>query len=491
MAYRIIIVGGGISGLAAAHRLTELGRERGLPLAITLLEAQHRFGGVIETQLHEGCLLESGPDAFIAEKPWALELCRRLGLSNDIIETRPGFRRSFIVRRGRLVQVPEGLYLLAPARVRTLWNSSLLSWPGKVRMAGELFIPPRRQEGDESVGSFVRRRFGQEALDRIGQPMIGGIYTANPERLSLQATLPRFQEMERQHGGVIKGLRVEGRRTRATTAAASGPRYSLFVTLRSGLGTLVQELIQRLMSEVRLRHSARVASISQGRRWTVTLEDGETLEADALCLALPAHQTASLLASCAPTATQLLEEIPYESVATVHLVFRREEIPHPLNGFGFVVPAVERRRLVGCTFASVKFPDRAPESLVLLRAFVGGALHRSVFGLEDDALERMVRQELRELLGVQAAPSFVAIHRHPQAMPQYQVGHLARITAIEEAVAGHPGLYLTGNGYRGIGIPDCIHQAEQTAERMLAEAAQTPGQWRLDGEVAQPAGDTP
>ena len=465
---RIIIVGGGISGLATAHRLTELGRERGLPLSITLLEAQHRFGGVIETQMREGCLLESGPDAFISEKPWALELCRRIGLDRELIETRPGFRRSFIVRRGRLIQVPEGLYLIAPARVRTLWRTPLVSWPAKLRMASEIFIPPRAQDGDESGGSFVRRRFGREALERVGQPMIGGIYTADPDRLSLQATMPRFQEMERRHGSVIRALRA-ARRAQAATAQASGPRYSLFVTLRSGLGRLVQALVQR-MPEVRLRHSARVARISPGRRWTVALEDGEVLEADVLCLALPADKAAALLAPCAPRVARLLEEIPYESVATVHLAFRREEIPHPLDGFGFVVPAVERRRLVGCTFASVKFPDRSPETLTLLRAFVGGALHRGVFGLEDTAMERMVRDELRTLLGIQAAPSFVAIHRHPNAMPQYLVGHLARVAAIEEQAAGYPGLYLTGNEYRGIGIPDCIHQAEQTAERMAAQA---------------------
>lgn len=467
--YRVIVVGGGISGLATAHRLTELGRERGLPLAVTLLESQHRFGGAIATQMREGCLLESGPDAFISEKPWALELCRRLGLQHEIIETRPAFRRSFIVRRGRLVEVPEGLYLMAPSRLRPFLGTPLVSWPAKVRMAGECFIPPRRQAGDESVGSFVRRRFGQEALERIGQPMIGGIYTANPERLSIQATLPQFPEMERRHGSVLKALRRQRRQRRDASAQASGPRYSLFVSLRSGLGTLVQELIQRI-PEVRLRHSTRVARIAREQGWMVTLDDGQALEADALCLALPAQQAAALLAPCVPTAARLLEEIPYESVATVHLAFRREEIPHPVNGFGFVVPAVERRRLVGCTFASIKFPDRAPDSLVLLRAFVGGALHRSVFGLDDAAMERMVREELRELLGIQAAPSFTAIHRHPQAMPQYQVGHLDRVAAIEEEIACHPGLYLTGNGYRGIGLPDCIHQAEQTAERMLAAA---------------------
>ena len=467
MTKRCVIIGGGISGLATAHRLVELCRERGVTLDITLLEASHRFGGVIETRQRDGCLLEGGPDAFISEKPWALELCRRIGLGDQIIETQETYRRSFIVRRGRLVQVPAGLYLISPSSLSTLMGMPLVSWPGKLRMACEPFIPPRRDEADESVGSFIRRRFGREALERIGQPMIGGIYTANPDALSVQATLPRFHEMERRHGSVIRALAAGASSSNGATAKASGPRYSLFVTLRGGLGTLIDRLIQ-CMPEVQLRHATPVARIERAGIWSVVLATGERWTADALCVALPADRAAPLLSSSAPEVARALAGIPYESVATVNMAFHRADVPHPLNGFGLVVPAIERHRMVGCTFSSVKFAGRASASSVLLRAFVGGAMHRDVFALDDAALGTMVRQALRDLLDITAPPRFVSIHRHPQAMPQYQVGHLARVSAMEREAARYPGLFLTGNGYRGIGIPDCIHQAERTAERLLA-----------------------
>ena len=461
-----VIIGGGISGLAAAHRLVELGRERNVPLEITVLEAGPRFGGAIETRTQDGLLLEGGPDAFIAEKPWALSLCRRLGLTDQLLETQEAHRRSFILRHGRLVQVPTGLYLIAPARLSTLLTMGLVSWPAKVRMACEPFIPARRSTEDESVGSFIRRCFGREALERIGQPMLGGIYTADPDVLSLAATMPRFQEMERTHGSVVKALAAGAASSRGA-AQASGPRYSLFVTLRGGLGALIEALIRSLPG-VRLRPSSPVAHIAAGEAWSVVLESGERLMADVLCLALPADRTARLLEACAPDVARGLAGIPYESVATVNLAFRRQDVPVPLDGFGVVIPAVEHRRLVGCTFASVKFAGRAPEASVLLRAFVGGALHRDVMALDDAAMERLVREEIASLLGMHAAPSLVWISRHPQAMPQYRVGHLARVAAVEQTLARHPGLQLAGNGLHGIGIPDCVHQAELAAERMLA-----------------------
>ncbi len=466
MLKRCVIVGGGISGLAVAHRLLELGRERGVALDITVLEASPRFGGVIETRTQDGWLLEGGPDAFISEKPWALALCRRLGLADQLLDTQAAHRRSFIVRHGRLVQVPAGLYLIAPTRWSTLLTMGLVSWPAKLRMACEPFIPARRSMDDESVGSFIRRRFGREALARIGQPMISGIYTADPEALSLAATMPRFQEMERAHGSVVAALAAGASSANGAVRQASGPRYSLFVTLRGGLGTLIETLIRR-MPEAQLRPSTSVARIASGAAWTIILDSGERLTADALCVALPADRAARLLDSCAPNVARELAAIPYESVATVNLAFRRQDVPRPLDGFGVVIPAVEHRRMVGCTFSSVKFTGRAPEASVLLRAFVGGALHRDVMALDDAALERMVREEIASLFGIRATPSLVWISRHPQAMPQYQVGHLARVAAIEQALARHPGLQLAGNGLRGIGIPDCVHQAELAAQRMV------------------------
>ena len=467
---RVVVIGGGISGLAVAHRLCELARAHQRPLAVTLLEAREQFGGAIHTETRDGFVLEGGPDAFMTERLWALELCRRLGIDDELIETQPACRRSFIVRRGRLVPVPEGWYLIAPSNLRTLVRTPLLSWPGKLRMACEPLVPARRDSHDESVGSFIRRRLGQEALERIGQPMLAGIYTADPERLSLQATMPRFQEMERRHGSILKGLRATARAPQGAVREASGPRYSLFATFRHGMRTLVDRLVQHMqqMPEVSLRYRAPVARIAHDGSWTVTLQDGSSLQAEHLCLALPAHQAASLLRPCAPDLSAALGSIPYESVATVNLGFRATDIPRTLQGFGMVVPALERRRIVGCTFSSVKFSGRAPETCVLLRAFVGGAAHRQLVERDDDALGEAVRGELRDLLGIVAVPLFTSIRRHPQAMPQYEVGHLDRITAIDAVLARYPGLWLTGNGYRGMGLPECIHQAEATAARIIA-----------------------
>ncbi len=468
MTVRVVVIGGGISGLAVAHRLTELSRQRQLSLSVTLLEASDRFGGVIETQRAHGFLLESGPDAFLAEKPWAEALCRRLGLAEELIDTQPAHRRSFLVANGRLVPVPSGWYLVAPARLAALWQAPMLSWSGKLRIALEPLIPPRRDRADESVASFLRRRFGREALIRIGQPMVGGIYTADVEQLSLRAALPALAEMERTHGSVLRGLRA--RTSNGATAEASGPRYRLFVTLRGGLQTLVDALIQR-MPEVALRSRARVTHLAAGPAWTIALQDGQSLQAEAVCLALPADRAAALLGSISPSAAKELAAIPYESVATVNLAFRRADVPHALDGFGLVVPAVERRGIVGCTFSSVKFSGRAPEGSVLLRAFVGGALHRAMVELDDAGMQRMVRRELRELLGIEAEPQFSSVRRFPRAMPQYHVGHLSRVEAAEAKLRRYPTLFLTGNGYRGIGIPDCIAQAESAAQRMFDQLA--------------------
>ena len=468
---RFVVIGGGISGLAAAHRLAELRRANPDLWTITLLEASERLGGVIHTQRADGVLLEGGPDAFLTEKPWAVELCRRLGLGPELLETNPRCRRSFILRRGKPVAIPEGWHLLAPASLATLLLAPLLSWRGRIRMAGEAFVPRRRDEEDQSVGSFIRRRFGQEALARIGQPMLSAIYAADPDALSLRSTMPRFHALEQRHGSILRGLRAETGEQSAATQQASGPRYSLFATLRGGLSTLV-DAIARDMPEVSVRCGSPVARLIPGETWTVILQNGQLLEADAVCLALPAPQAASLIAPVSPDLAQALSAITYESVATANLIFRREGLPRLPDGFGLIVPAIERRRLIGVTFASQKFPGRAPEDAVLIRAFLGGSSDREAAALNDAALTTLVQEELRALLGIRTPPARVTIHRHPQAMPQYRVGHLGRVARIESLAARQPGFWLIGNAYHGIGIPDCIHQAELSAERMAAWAQQ-------------------
>ncbi|HKY45577.1 MAG TPA: protoporphyrinogen oxidase [Pyrinomonadaceae bacterium] len=450
---RIVIVGGGISGLAAAHRLIELGETN-----VTLIEASSRLGGTIQTEYRNGFLIERGPDSFISEKPEAVALAKRLGIESQLIQTNEKYRRSFIVRGGRLRAVPEGFQLLAPSRMWPFLTSDIFSVPGKIRMAADLFMPRKSTNGtqDESLASFVRRRLGQEALERMAQPMVGGIYTADPETLSLRATLPRFLEMEQKHRSLILAML---RHSQVQKSGTSGARYSLFLSFDRGVQVLIDALT-RINADIRL--NTRVESLRlQDLTWTINTNTGEQFEADAVCLAVPAYIAASLLKG---SLAGKLNQIKYASTATINFGYERSAINHPLNGFGFVVPFIEKRSLIACTFSSVKFSGRAPEGHVLLRAFAGGALQRDIFALDESTLAARVEADLRELLGITGKPLFTEVAKWERSMPQYEVGHLDRINEIENEVSKFPGLALAGNAYRGAGIPDCIRSGEAAAE---------------------------
>jgi oxygen-dependent protoporphyrinogen oxidase len=463
---RLVVVGGGVSGLAAAHRATEWARERGRPLELTVLEAGDRVGGTIQTERREGFLVECGPDSFLSEKPWALDLCRRLAVEDRLVRTDDRFRRTFVVFRGRLHPLPDGFQLLAPTRLGPFLSSGLFSWPGKLRMACDLVLP-RGGEPDESLGAFVRRRLGREALERVAQPLVAGIYTADPDELSLRATMPRFLELERRERSVILGLWRATRRAPAAHAGASGARWSLFVTFAEGMEELVRVLATRLPpGAVRLKERV-IAVTRESGRWRVTSAGGTAFDADGLVLAPEAHQVARMLRYVDPGLVHLLEGIPYASSATVTLAYRRDAIGHPLDGFGFVVPQVERRPIIACTFSSVKYPGRAPARHVLLRVFMGGASNESVLAADDEGLVATARGELAPLLGIAGEPLFARVARHARAMPQYHVGHAARADAIERAVARLPGLRLAGGAYRGVGIADCVRSGEAAALELL------------------------
>jgi len=436
---------------------------------ITLIEAQPRLGGVIDTIARDGFLCEGGPDAFLSQPPEAAALCRRLGLGDELIGTQDAQRRSFIAWRGRLLPVPEGWQLIAPATAGALWRAPWLSWRGKLRMACEPLIPARRDDDDESVAAFIRRRCGREALERVGQPMVGGIYTADLERLSLQAALPRWREMERRNGSLLRGVRAQRSADPADAEASSGPRYNLFSTLRGGMATLIEALSRRLAGGATIRRDAETVVATPGRPCTIRLASGEALSADACCLAVPAPRAAALVRAVAPDVAEELTKIPYEPVATVHVAVRREDVGHPLDGFGFVMPLSERESIVGCTFASTKFAGRAPKDCALLRVFIGGALQRELVALDDRQLERLALDVLGRILGLRATPLWVSVHRLREAMPQYHVGHLDRVDTIERRTRSMPGLYLTGNAYRGLGLPDCIRQAEATAQQIVQD----------------------
>ncbi|MFL6334441.1 MAG: protoporphyrinogen oxidase [Pyrinomonadaceae bacterium] len=468
---RVVIVGGGVSGLAAAHRLVELQSAEN-PIEVLLLEASNRPGGTVRTHRRDGFLIEGGPDSFISEKPEALALARRVGLAERLINTGEQHRRSFVVRGGRLRPTPEGFQLLAPSRMLPFLATDIFTWRGKARMALDLLLPRRRGANgrdDESLAAFVRRRLGQEALERMAQPMVGGIYTADPEVLSLRATMPRFLEMERRDRSLILSMWKAGRRANEAARhgrGASGARYSLFLSFDEGVQVLTDALAARLPSAgVRLNTKVTSLRLEGGtRRWAVQTDAGETVHADAVCLALPAYSAARLLRDIEDGLAGELDAIPYASTATVNLAYRRADIPHPLDGFGFVVPFVERRATLACTFSSVKFPSRAPVGHALLRAFVGGALQPDMFGLDEESMTAAVRRDLRDLLGVEAEPLFAHVEKWPRSMAQYHLGHAARVERIRQLAGRLPNLSLCGNAYEGAGLPDCVRGGESAAE---------------------------
>ncbi|HEY2776215.1 MAG TPA: protoporphyrinogen oxidase [Candidatus Binatia bacterium] len=470
MKRRIVVVGAGIAGLSAAYRAHRLAQEAGLDVEVSVLEAGARAGGVIETAEQSGCTMELGPDSIVTEKPWARALCEEIGLEERIIGTRGEFRKSFVALGRTLHPIPEGFFMMAPTRLAPFVGTRLFTWPAKLRMAADLVLPRRSDGADESLASFVRRRLGSQALERAAQPMVGGVYTADPEKLSLRATMPRFIEMERKHRSLILGL-MESQRGGARAAAraegvASGPRYSLFISLDRGLSVLPRRLVE-ILPAASIRTNTIVERIEHDDgRWKVYTLD-ECIDADAVCIATPAYAASRLVEGIAPELARSLNLVEYASAATVNLVYRRDDVPHPLDGFGFVVPAVEKRSLLACTFSSVKYQQRAAAGTVLLRAFVGGALFPDAYDQADDKMLGGVTRDLGELLGIKVAPRDVRIARWPRSMPQYNVGHLERVARIEEEAGRYATLALAGSAYRGVGIPDCVRSGEAAAERLV------------------------
>ncbi len=464
---RIVVIGGGIAGLAAAHRVVELNTERSLGLEVRLLEASAHLGGTIATERIGEFLVEAGPDSFITEKPWALRLCERLGLTSRLVSTQAAYQKIYIVHRGQLQPLPEGFFLLAPTRFWSFIETPLFSWPGKLRMGAELFLPRRELNHDESLGAFVRRRFGAEALERVAQPLVGGIYAADPDKLSLTATMPRFKEMEQKKRSVIRAMWNEQRQRRRNRETGSGARWSLFVTLSAGMQELVDTIARRLPEGTVCQNTPASIIGYDGTSWRVQTKNHQQLDADAVILAMPAFHAAELLISVAAQAAADLKQISYASTTTVSLAYRSEDFPRRPDSFGFVVPAVEGRKIMACTFSSVKYPGRAPEGQILLRAFVGGALQPALINDGDATMERNVRAELSSLLGVTAQPLLSRIYRHPNSMPQYHVGHDVRINRIETSLNQIPTLALAGSAYHGVGISDCVRTGEEAAEKIV------------------------
>jgi len=434
-----------------------------MPIELTVLERGQHLGGPLRTIARDGFVMETGADSFLTEKPWAADLARRLGLEADLLPTRAEFRKTYVVRRGRLVEIPAGFSLLAPMHLRPVLASPLFSPWGKLRMALEPLIPKRNDAGDESLASFVTRRLGREVLDRVAQPLAGGIYTADPAELSMSASMPRFVEMERRHGSLSRGMRAAEAARAAQQQGTSGARWSLFLSMRAGMSELPAALTSRLAGSIRRR--AEVASIERvGNQWRITVADGLGVDADAVICAAPAYTAARLLRRIESRLADHLGYIQYASAATVNLTWSVEDFPKRPDAFGFVVPAREHRKIIAGSFSSLKFQGRAPEGFILARVFLGGVLQREMLELSDADLISAGREEFGALLGVTAFPRITEVQRWPAAMPQYAVGHLDRVAMIEAAAAPIPNLFLAGAAYRGVGIPDCVRSGEAAAE---------------------------
>jgi protoporphyrinogen/coproporphyrinogen III oxidase len=442
------VVGGGIAGLTAALTLQQAG------VPFVLFEASPRLGGVIRTEREDGFLLEAGPDAILAQKPAGLALCRALGLGERLVPTNQDQRTVYVLRGGQLYPLPEGA-LGVPRRLGPFLRSRLFSWPAKLRMGCDLVLPARSAEGDESIAAFVERRLGREALRLIGEPLLAGIHAGDPAHLSIQATFPRLVELERRHGGLIRGFRA------TAPPPEAGPA---FYSLQGGLQELVDALQARLPA-AQIRTSTRVSSLGQTPSgFLLITSDGVRHDVRAVLLALPPRQAAPLVRPSSPAAAQLLSALSSVSTATILLGYARGAVGHPLDGYGLLAPRGEGLRTTACTFVSTKLPGRAPEGRVLLRGFLGGARDPQVLDLPDDALVSLVHDEMSPLLALRERPLLSRVFRWPEATPQMEVGHPGRMLELARALAQVPGLYVTGAGLRGTGIPDTVEDATHVAQ---------------------------
>ncbi len=458
-----VIIGGGISGLATAWLLKCRAEREGIELALTVVEKEPQFGGKIKSIKADGYLCEWGPNGFLDSKPQTLDLCGELGAAGELLRSNDNARKRFIYSGGILNKLPEN----GP----TFLKSQLISWPGKIRLAMEPFIPKYSSDADETLAAFGRRRLGDEALRKLIAPMVSGIFAGDPETMSLVSCFPRIAELEREYGGLIKAMIALGKKKKQEQASgkvvssAAGPG-GVLTSFKEGIQTLTDIMTYKL-GEVKLISNTQVLEVKKVRSVPYrVVTDGGELDADLVIVASPAHAGAGMLATLAPGVSSLLAQIPYSSMTVICFGYEREKIALNLDGFGYLIPKEEGRSTLGTLWDSSIFQHRAPEGKVLLRSMMGGACRPEYITLPDEEVAKLVRNDLRSIMGIQEAPSFTQIYRHEQAIPQYTVGHGRRLAALADECAAHPGLVLTGNSYRGIGLNDCV----AAAHRAVAEA---------------------
>jgi len=444
----VAIVGGGIAGLSAAYDLQARG------LSVRVLEASARVGGVIATERFDGWVIDGGPDSLLVQKPAAVTLCRELGIADRLLSTLTP-RTAFVLRDGRLHAIAEGSFLGFPITFGALARSRLFSLAGKARMAGEVIVPRRTVDEDESIGAFVSRRFGREAVDYLADPLLAGIHAGDVDRLSIRALFPRLVDAERRSGSVIRALRALHVRPSPQGA---------FVSLPGGTGELVDSLSNALKPDTVVTN-ARVTNLRRGLDYAIDSTAGN-VQARCVVLAVPAYVTGTLTRPIDPALADLCDAIPYASTATVAFGYRRDQVAHPLRGTGFVVPRTEGLALLAGTWVSSKWPGRAPEGHVLLRGFLGGGRDPRRLDASDAELIDTARRELSDLLGISGSPLFSRVYRWTRQSPQYEVGHLHRVVSIDRRLNALPGLFVTGSGFKAVGIPDCISDGRATAARV-------------------------
>jgi oxygen-dependent protoporphyrinogen oxidase len=458
---RIAIIGGGISGLTAAFTLEEFRRTG--TVEYTLYDSSPQLGGVLRTDRVHGCIVEAGPDSFITEKPWAADLCRTLGMGDQLIGSNDADRKTYILVRGQLIPMPDGLMFMVPTKILPTGLSPLFSWTTKLRMAQELFHPPRTAEADESVASLVKRHYGAEMVDHLADPLLSGVYGGEAASLSVRAVLPRFAEIERTHGSLGRAMLAA---VKKKPRPANKPAPPLFTSLKNGMQQLVETIVPRL-NPASLAANTPVYSIQpEAEGWTVSTGQ-KSDHFDAAILAVPTHAAAKLLAANSPELSAELSAIGYSSSITVGLGYDRDVRQSLPPGFGFLVPRSEGKRLLAATFVHNKFPHRAPDDRALLRCFFAGSNAENIWQLSDDVIVAVVRNELQQILGVRAAPLFARVYKWKSAMAQYGVGHLDRLDRIERLRQQLPKLALAGNGYRGIGVPDCVRSGTEAVMQVL------------------------
>ncbi|MDO4629150.1 MAG: protoporphyrinogen oxidase [Planctomycetia bacterium] len=501
---RVAVIGGGISGLSAAFYL----QEQCPNVEITLFEKRERLGGVLHTEHRDGFEIEQSADNFITTVPYGLDLCRALGLEPDVVTTTPRNRQTFILWRGRLHKLPDGFMMMAPSKWWPMAVTRLLSPLGKMRAAMEYFIPARKEDGDESMESFAVRRLGHQVFDRMIEPLVSGVYAADMTKLSLMATLPRFREMEKKHGSLIRAMRYNVRETRKKAKLAkkasrkngenhkdsaihakstqetpqSGPRYNLFVTVKGGLGRIPEEIAKRLANQT-IYCTTQVTSLTQlaDGKWSLTWEsvkqenlDKNQEEAvnsgtfDAVILATESHNMATLMDTASLTRpAELLAGIVHTGTLVLTAAYPRENVGHPLDGMGAVVPGVEKNPILALSFSNEKYPHRAPEGTVLLRIFSGGARNPEMLAMSEEESTRILLERTQKCLRITGEPLMTSMSRWPETMPQLHMGHLERITELQKELAALPTLAVAGNFLTGVGLPQCIRAGQEAVEKVM------------------------